>query len=134
MKNIYLLFSLFIIFISCQKDEVETLPEQNNFQEKPLQQIEFGQLPESILKNFDDKNFIKGKVFKQNNFFGPARTDVPAVKIINKSGKVSYTLILGKAGNYKSSSLYFDNLVVQELRDGSQREYVFRYRPEEGWY
>lgn len=135
MRKIYLLTCLFVISISCQKEEIKLLQEQSNNQEKQLQQqIEFKDLPRSILQNFDERRSIKLKVSKNNVSFGAVRTDIPVIKQMGKGGVANYTFGLTRSSSQKSSSLYFDNFVVQELQSGKQMKYLIHYEPEENWY
>jgi len=121
--------------ISCQKEEIELLQEQSNNQEKQLQQqIDFKNLPGSILQNFNERRSIKLKPSKKNMSFGAVRTDIPVIKQMGKGGVANYTFGLTKSSSQKSSSLYFDNFVVQELQSGKQMKYLIHYEPKENWY
>jgi len=65
---------------------------------------------------------------------GAVRIDVPVNKILRKGGITNYTFGLKTSTSQKSSALYFDNFVVQELENGEQLEYIIRYEPEENWF
>jgi hypothetical protein len=66
--------------------------------------------------------------------FGAVRTDIPVLKQMGKGGVANYTFGLTRSNLQKSSTLYFDNFVVQELQSGKQLKYLIHYEPEENWY
>lgn len=101
-------------------------------------QIPFEELPSHIAKSFDAKGLISNKGHKKTSPFGAVKSDFPVVKNTNKKGQTSWTLRLSTqniSDEVKSSSnLYFDNLVIKELKDKSLAKYIFRYFPKEEWY
>ena len=99
-----------------------------------IQKIEVSDLPSEIIKNSYSKAYSSNSM-KSSNGSGSIRTDIPAVKIINEEGEVSYTLALQKADDFKpAESLYFQNLVIKELEDGKQKIFIFQYEPDESWF
>jgi hypothetical protein len=135
MKKIYFTLLSMILLASCQKDEISTDSIEETIRETAVQNVTFDELPDKISKNFDGNNFIKYKSAQKSMLFGAAKTNIPAVRNINKNSKATYTIALHKLNNSKSANtLYFDNYVAKELEDGRLEEYVIRYLPNEEWY
>lgn len=65
MKKTYLLLILLISVIGCQKDELQSLPEENSILNNNSQLINFKDLPPSVLNKFDDNNLVKIKTSKK---------------------------------------------------------------------
>lgn len=130
MRKIYLLLSLLILTIGCEKEEVPSISEDSSSVEK----VAFKDLPDNIksLFPFDHSNGVKMALAVKG--FGRVQADVPVNKIINEKGRASYTLLLERSGNLKRSQSYFDNIVVAEQEDGEEQIRVIRYEPEENWY
>lgn len=138
MKKIYLYLFLVGITISCEKQELNQLPEENlALENKPyLEVIDFKDLPLSILESIDKQEIYKTSVHESNYFFGRIRQDMAAKMIVNKDGNVSYTMVLETGKNAliaEPSDFYFDNLVIQEMDKGQNLVHIIRYIPTEDW-
>lgn len=137
MKKIYVLVSLLIFTLGCQKDEIVSQPEEEAVQIKKqtLQEVRFNNLPEPIAEYFEG-NFLEQKNNKTTSIFGEVRTDMPVKKLIDTTGKISYTFVLRSrtTSDKSSSSFYFDNLVIYEHDRYPDELYIIRYTPTEEWY
>ncbi len=140
MRKIYLLTCLFVISISCQKEEIISPITDSSFSDQESEAIAFDDLPANIKDNFDNtKNIIfKSGNVKSKNPFGTAKTNSQVIKNINKKGLASYTIALNKINSTIKSELenllYFDNFSITDLGDGKLVKYIFRYIPEKNWY
>lgn len=138
MKKIYLYIFLSASLISCEKDEIISQKEISQpLQELPyVENIEYQNLPEDFFNFFQEKNFSKNQEY-QNFSFGKVRKDMPAVKIVNKTGKISYTFVLENQEDsilFSSSTVYFDNLVVYKDDNRADLVHIIRYIPTSEWY
>ena len=138
MKKIYLYIFLSASLISCEKDEIISQKEISQpLQELPyVENIEYQNLPEDFFNFFQEKKFNKNQEY-QNFFFGKVRKDMPAVKIVNKAGKISYTFVLENQEDLilsSSSTVYFDNLVVYKDDNRADLVHIIRYIPTSEWY
>lgn len=134
MKKIYLLFSLLVFTLGCQKDEMETdlvaeeVPEVAHFKN-----IRFKNLPLIIKQYFENEILIKSSNNLSSDVFGSVNKKIPAKKVISEKGLVTYTLVLNQADKigYKN---YFDNLVIFATHKNKTQAYILRYKPDKEWY
>lgn len=137
MKKIYLYLFLIGITVSCEKQELipqqeESLATEN---QSHLKLIDYQNLPLNILYSLDKRNLNKSR--EGDGFpFGRIRKDMAVKKIVNKEGKVSYTMVLETVENSlptDPSAFYFDNLVIHEKDKGDNLVFVLRYIPTAQW-
>ena len=139
MRKIYLLISLFLISVGCEKDEIQqsTAEEQLHQKAKPktLKEINFKNLPDRLKGVFDNKNLVEANKGKSSNYFGSVNLNKPVKEIIDEDGNSSFTFLLNKNKNADSNRpLYFDNLVIFEKGKKEGTSYVIRYEPTLAWY
>jgi len=136
MKKNYLLFCLILLSIGCQRDEIIVTEAAQGIDDKTYELVNFNDLPENILKDFDESNYPNLSDGKSENLFGQINRD-KKVKKLNLKGKLTYTFSL-KTNEFNKSQntpdgYYFDNLVIKENSKSDNELMVIRYEPTNNW-
>lgn len=136
MKKIHLYLFLVGITISCEKQEIPQQEESFDPVKKPyFEEIQIQDLPWGVLHSVDTRDSDKSR--EETNFpFGKILKDIPAKKIINHEGDVTYTMVLENVKNEyitSPSTFYFDNIVIHEKDKGENFVLVLRYIPTLHW-
>lgn len=130
MRKIYLIFCLLPFLASCEKEDILILEES-----KPVsvEEININDLPLKLklLSKEDPEKFNENG--KMN--FGPIRADIPAKKVVNSEGKISYTIALHRPPSLEvsSESFFFDNLLLMSDTNDDWKKVYIRYQPTREW-
>ncbi len=101
--------------------------------ESSSEKLSYTSLPE-YFKNLSSEELSTSKRKGENRkSFGNMRKDIPAIKIRNIAGQLSYTIAVKKLPG-DSQSLYFDNLVITELEKNRKKYTILHYLPKAEWY
>ena len=136
---------IILLFVNCQRDD-EVIEEVINETITPRNEtITFDELPQTakdVALDVDNSLLrLRETVFRARsaarnsiqladpNIFG--EIDPSTVNVLNEDNHMSsYTMRLLKM----SDGTYFDNVVIQERKDGSFETVIIRYRPEPNWF
>ncbi len=130
LKRFFSLLAAILLVIGCEPDA--SVEKVSPASQPRLQVLSPPQLPPAIRQQAlsVSRELQKQALFSKNErSFGPVANG-RIHRVHYPDGRVSYTLPLRKLG----TGLYYDNLVIQQLANGTTTETLIRYEPEQAWW
>ena len=124
-----LLFGISIFLLNCQKEETQTLNQQNLWKVNDITKNELDNKSEikSFLQELKTKKNVKNTSKKENDSSYNFIIDYSTIREIQVENIKSYTFKIIRENSSKS---YFENLVIISSNNQIQNAYLIKYTPQ----